>query len=98
VKRPVVFRRAARVEFDAAHKWYEQQRPGLGQTFSDRVHEALQRIAAVPTAHQMIYKDVRRAIVQGFPYSVLYRIQPSRIQVIALFHSSRDPSVWQGRV
>jgi hypothetical protein len=29
---------------------------------------------------------------------VFYRAEPTRVQVIGVFHSSRDPAIWQGRV
>jgi hypothetical protein len=29
---------------------------------------------------------------------VLYRIEPDRILVVVVFHTSRDPGVWHGRV
>jgi len=45
VNLPVIFHRAARAEFDEAHAWYEKQRPGLGEEFSERVHEVLNSIA-----------------------------------------------------
>ena len=93
----VVFHRAARAEFDQAHDWYEQQRRGLGQEFSDRVQEVLDRIAASPELHQCIFKDVRRGIVRGFPYSILYRTRSKQIRVVAVFHSKRDPAIWQRR-
>jgi len=94
---PVKLRRAARAEFDEAHDWYEAKRTGLGEQFSDRVQEALDRIALTPEMHQCIYKDVRRQIVRGFPYSVLYRVKSDKILVIAVFHAKRDPAIWQRR-
>ena len=94
---PVVFHRAARADFDEAHAWYEKQRPGLGEEFSERVHEVLTRIAAFPEIHQCIYKDVRRAVLRQFPFVVLYRVKPKQIRVIAVFHGRRNPTVWQAR-
>jgi plasmid stabilization system protein ParE len=41
---------------------------------------------------------VRRALVTKFPYVVLYREDQGEIIVIAVFHTSRNPSVWQSRV
>ena len=34
---PIVFRRAARIEFDDAADWYEQRRAGLGAKFTAAV-------------------------------------------------------------
>jgi toxin ParE1/3/4 len=95
---PIVFRREARAEFDRAHDWYEDKRPGLGEEFSERVQEVLHRIAALPELHQCIYKDVRRGLVRGFPYQVLYRVKTNQIRVLAVFHASRNPAVWKKRV
>ena len=41
---PVVLRRKARAEFDAAIDWYEQQQAGLGPKFAKRVQAVLDRI------------------------------------------------------
>jgi toxin ParE1/3/4 len=38
---PVVFRRAARREFDEAALWYEERRPGLGAQFVLEIDRAV---------------------------------------------------------
>jgi plasmid stabilization system protein ParE len=94
---PVILRRPARAEFDAAGDWYERQRPGVGLAFTTAVQRALDRIAAQPQLHRVVFRDIRRAVVSGFPYCVYYRERPSAIVVIAVFHTARDPSIWQSR-
>ena len=74
----------ARDEFDAAVDWYEQQRPGLGTAFLDRVRDVLARIAANPQLHAILYQDVRKAVVQKFPYVVLYKEESGEVVVIAV--------------
>jgi toxin ParE1/3/4 len=44
-----------------------------------------------------VYKDVRKAVVNRFPYVVLYREEPGALVVIAVFHAARDPNVWKSR-
>lgn len=87
----------ARDEFDAAVDWYEQQRHGLGSAFLDRVRDVFGRIAANPQLHNVVYQDVRKAVVRQFPYVVLHREEASEV-VVAVFHSKRDPATWQSRV
>ena len=41
--------------------------------------------------YQAMETAVRRAPLQGFSYSVLYRILPEWIEVIGVVHQSRDP-------
>jgi toxin ParE1/3/4 len=94
---PIRLLPAAKAEFDAAADWYEQQRAGLGVDFVKAVREVLNRIAANPRLHGVVYQDVRKAVVKRFPYVVLYREEPGEVIVISVFHSSRDPSIWQSR-
>jgi toxin ParE1/3/4 len=88
----------AKTEFDDGADWYEQQRAGLGVDFIARVREVLNRIAANPQLHATVYGDVRKAVVTQFPYVVLYREDGGEVIVIAVFHTARDPSIWQSRV
>jgi plasmid stabilization system protein ParE len=69
----------------------------LGAAFTAAVRDVLNRIAGLPLAHQVVYKNFRRAVVRRFPYSVFYRVDPDRVTVIAVFHNRRDPAAWQGR-
>ena len=88
----------ARDELDAAADWYEQQRPGWAAAFLDRVGDILDRIAANPQLHGKVYHDVRKAVVQKFPFVVLYYEDPGDVVVIAVFHTARNPDIWHGRV
>jgi toxin ParE1/3/4 len=88
----------AREEFDDATDWYEKRKTGLGDVFVTRVREVLDRIAANPKLHAVVYLDVRKAVVRQFPYVVLYREEAGEILVVAVFHTARNPSIWQGRI
>ena|SRR5581483_1355652 len=94
---PVVFRRAARAEFDDAADWYEQRRAGLGTAFTAAVQGLLDQIAAQPDFYPQVYQDVREALVSGYPYCVYDREESSRVLVLSVFHTARDPAIWQGR-
>jgi plasmid stabilization system protein ParE len=95
---PIRFLPEAKAEFDNAVDWYEKQRTGLGNSFLDRVRDVLQRISANPRLHAAVYLDVRKAVVRRFPYVVLYREDQGEVLVVSVFHTSRDPAVWQKRV
>ena len=94
---PLVFRPVAQTEFDEAAVWDEGQRAGLGSDFVTEVQQVLDTIANHPERYPIASGDVREALVSRFPYCVYYRVKPDRVVVIAVFHTSRDPSVWQGR-
>ena len=93
---PIVLRDEAQAEFDEAFDWYDAHR-GLGPAFAAEVQKVFDRIAANPLMHQVVFADVRKGVVRRFPYCVFYRPHQDRVEVIAVFHSSRAPSIWQGR-
>jgi plasmid stabilization system protein ParE len=88
----------ARAELTDAVDWYERQRPKLGSSFFAEVQAAFNRIAANPQLYAPVYGPVRKASVRRFPYVVLYREEPGEVVIISVFHTSRDPSIWQQRV
>lgn len=92
-----VFRRVADAEFVESAGWYEDQRLGLGQDFISEVQGVLDNIAANPHRYPVVFKDIREGLVSEFPYCVYYRVKADRIIVTAVFHTSRDPAVWQSR-
>ncbi|HEY2910135.1 MAG TPA: type II toxin-antitoxin system RelE/ParE family toxin [Gemmataceae bacterium] len=97
MKVPIALRAEAEAEFDEAFDYYDDQREGLGTEFASEIQKVLDRIAANPSMHQIAFADIRKGVVRRFPYSIFYRPHANHIEVVAIFHSSRDPSVWQDR-
>ena len=93
----IVFRATAQSEFDGAAVWYEARRAGLGNDFVTEVQRVLDTIVNQPDRYPVVYGDVREAAVRRFPYCVYYRAKADRVVVIAVFHTSRNPAVWQAR-
>jgi toxin ParE1/3/4 len=94
---PVILSPAADREFEAAAEWYEKQQTGLGTRFVTQVQDALDRIGQEPELHAVVYKDLRRGRVAKSPYKIYYRDLADRVEVLAIVHGHRDPSVWQSR-
>jgi toxin ParE1/3/4 len=93
----IVFRRAARQDFEDAALWYESKRPGLGGAFQTAVEDALRQIQADPLMYRRVHRLVRRVRVRRFPYAVYFLAEQDRIVVLSVFHARRDPRVWQSR-
>lgn len=96
MNRPVILNPIADREFEDAANWYQRE-AGLGEQFVARIQEVLDRIGQMPELHAVVYRDIRRARVQRFPYGVYYRILADRIEVIAVSHNKRDPRSWRSR-
>ncbi|MGH7566236.1 MAG: type II toxin-antitoxin system RelE/ParE family toxin [Gemmatimonadota bacterium] len=93
----VVFRPAARFEFDEAALWYEERRAGLGAEFMAEIDRAVKLAAQRPTRFPVMRGETRCVRVRRFPYSVFFQVESRRIVVLAVFHASRDPTIWQTR-
>ncbi len=81
---------------DAA-TWYEDQFPGLGQDFLDQVLEKFLSIAKQPEMFPVVYKDIRRTLLNRFPFAIYYRKETDAIVVLAVIHGSRNPRHWKKR-
>jgi len=87
----------ARADALEAFVFYEGRRPGLGLRFRDHLDLALTRIREDPTRYPIVYREVRRRLVDRFPYGVCYREYPDVVLVIAVMHGRRDPGRWRRR-
>ena len=97
VSLPVILDPEARDEFDEGYDYYESRRAGSGESFADAVQIVLDRIGEMPQLHRAVFGKVRRAVIQGFPYCVYYREEATRVRAISVFHTKRDPNIWQSR-
>jgi plasmid stabilization system protein ParE len=91
------FKRAARREFDESCEFYESRESRLGTRFASVVERVVEAIETQPDRFAKIVDGVREAPVMGFPFAIYYKVKSDRIEVISVFHTSRDPSVWQDR-
>jgi len=66
------FHPEAELEFLEAINYYEDRERGLGYDFSIKVFNTIQNIVNYPTAWPIIEEDMRRCLVNRFPYGVIY--------------------------
>jgi toxin ParE1/3/4 len=95
---PIILRPQAEADVIDAGDWYATQSPGLEIAFAESVDHALIRIAAMPQMYEVAFRDVRRGRLRRFPYVIYYRVLSDKIEVIAILHARRDPTLWQDRV
>ena len=96
---PVVFTRTARLEFDEAVTWYEEQRPGLGREFKLEVKAALVRALANPEHFQRVRGRAQKIRLRRFKkYAIYFAIKEDVFAVLAVFHASRNPTELERRL
>jgi toxin ParE1/3/4 len=96
--RRLVVRPEAEAEITDAAVYYNDRATILRKSFLDEVEAALERVRQNPNQYQRIYGQARRAILGRFPYALIYIASEDETNVIACFHGSRNPKVWQERI
>jgi plasmid stabilization system protein ParE len=98
MKRGFVLRRIAEQEFDDSIAYYENEREGLGKEFRAIIEQQFQSIADNPERFPKVRGEVRRAVVlRRFPFMIHFLIEPERIVILSVFHTSRDPEQLKSR-
>lgn len=78
--------------------WYEQQQSGLGLRFKTAVREAAIRIARTPLMFPVEIEDVRRYVMNRFPYILRYVVRVDEVWIVAVSHQHRYPDYWVERI
>ncbi len=83
----------AEFELNEAAIWYETKQEKLGFRFIDTTLRHLEHIQSNPRHYEKKHKEYREALVPGFPFIIVYRIdrEQHKIIVVAIFHTSRNP-------
>jgi plasmid stabilization system protein ParE len=88
----------ARLELESAFDWYLERSPRAADAFLREVERAVALIAAAPRIWPRFDADTQRYVLQGFPYSVVYRAAGGRIVIVAVAHHKRRPQYWYRRL
>jgi plasmid stabilization system protein ParE len=94
---PVVWLPEADADLKEAFAWYESIHPDLAVRFALAVDAAVEVIARNPLAFQIVHSAIRRVGVRRFPYGLFFKVETSRIVVIACMHGKRNPKRWKLR-
>ncbi|WP_020473812.1 type II toxin-antitoxin system RelE/ParE family toxin [Zavarzinella formosa] len=98
MSKPVILRPDATNDLREASESLNLIRAGLGSQFLGRVRELLSRIELMPELYGLVWQDVRAAKTKQFRHIVYYLVFPDRVEILAILHSSRDPTIWQSRL
>ena len=91
------FHPEAEIEFNEAIDYYEECKSGLGVEFAYEVHRTIERILKFPNAWQKMEGDIRRSIVNRFPFGVIYYQKEKKIVILAIMQLQRKPRYWKDR-
>ena len=93
------FHPAAEAEHLESVAYYESRQPGLGASYLAEFESAMENVWQAPHRYPVERRpDIRRATLQRFPYTILYREVGEVVQVLAVAHQRRRPEYWLGRL
>ena len=94
----IEFHPEAYEEMLASARFYETRAKGLGTDFLAPVEETTRRIKRFPEAGPIERASIRKRLVVGFPFAVLYGTLEERLLIVAVMHQHRRPGYWRDRV
>ncbi len=82
---------------EARHYYLKQASARIAAAFVEQFESTASLILAHPELGKPVSSRVRALPISRFPYSVIYRITPDAIIVLAIAHQRRRPTYWAQR-
>jgi plasmid stabilization system protein ParE len=92
-----VWHAEARREVVEAADWYLSRSEDAEANFISRLEEVIKRISTNPRQFPKTLYNTRSALLDRFPYAVIFREIENQIQIIAIAHGKRKPGYWLKR-
>jgi plasmid stabilization system protein ParE len=96
--RPLELHTEAEEEYLHALAWYCERSLPAGIKFERAFRQAIEQIEKFPERWPAYFVRFRKYTLHQFPFSIVYRNEPSRTFVLAVVHGRRRPGYWKGRV
>lgn len=85
-------------EAEAAARWYAERSSAAATGFADEIDTAIAAIELNPEAWPSYDHGTHHYLLRRYPFSVVYRIEATRILVVAVAHGHRRPGYWASRL
>ncbi|MBL4653579.1 MAG: type II toxin-antitoxin system RelE/ParE family toxin [Flavobacteriales bacterium] len=84
-------------DIDKATEWYVNIRKPLAKRFLAELFATKKYIHKNPNKLETKYKNVRVAFMRKFPYGLHYTFENKTVTILAVFHTSENPTNWRNR-
>ena len=91
------FHPEAEKELNDSIDYYEECKTNLGLEFASEVYQTIQRTLIFPKAWQRLDTDVRRCLINRFPFGIIYYQRNNEIIILAVMQLNRKPYYWKNR-
>jgi len=94
----VIFHPEASEEMSESARFFEEKSVGLGSDLIAAIQQATGRIKKFPASGPVESGNIRKCLVPGFPFTLLYEVNPDHIFIAAVMHQHRRPGYWKKRL
>jgi plasmid stabilization system protein ParE len=80
-------------------EWYELKLTGLGLRYKIQAKKQINSLKKDPYLFSIKYNEIRCKKIEKLPFLIHYQINENLnfITVFAVFHTSRNPEIWNSR-
>jgi plasmid stabilization system protein ParE len=93
----IEFSEDAEIDFDNSYQYYLKESVKVAEAFFRQINSSLRKIKKHPDLFPIVFKNIRKFNVRKFPFVIYYFTTIDSIRIIAIFHSSRNPQIWNQR-
>ena len=93
----LIIKPLAEIDAKETMLWYNDKLEGLGREFLLSLDAKINAIQRNPKQFPIKYKNIRRALIDRFPYGIFYIIENETIYILAIIHTKRNPTTWKKR-
>jgi plasmid stabilization system protein ParE len=81
-------------DFENSYNYYEKISYKIANDFFLQIDKSLEGIKMMPLSFPIIFKKTRKFVVKKFPFIIYFQIAGRTVQILAIFHTSRNPVDW----
>ncbi|HLF93941.1 MAG TPA: type II toxin-antitoxin system RelE/ParE family toxin [Planctomycetota bacterium] len=89
---------SAREDLDLGRSFYEQQKPGLGDSFLDSIISDIESLRLFAGVHALHFERYHRLLSKRFPFAVYYRVEGEIVRIFAILDCRQNPDTGAQRL
>ncbi len=87
----------ALTDLEESIEYYNLQQVNLGNNFAENINYIFERINRNSKQFPKEYKEMRKAKLNNFPFTIFFVEKDSIKYILGIFHSSRNPNTMKDR-
>ena len=96
--KPLFYHPEADNEIDEAYSWYAVRSVQAADGFFEELFPAVGNVRQHPRLFPPYLHGTRRPVLDRYPFSVVFRELPRKIEIVAVAHAKRRPGYWTKRL